>query len=129
MNKAKAFSACHEIMLINPGYVARENSTVSYILIQISDTPDSVGISGMIIDPELPEEGNPGHFLRMPLNQRIAMVALKRMTHQVSRTHQEMQEIERLASNKETWDEAVELLTKLFGKSLHRRDPEQDRGN
>jgi len=120
MNKQKAYTACHEIILRNLDYVARENSVVSYVLVQIADTEDSVGITGMIIDPELPEKGTGGNFIKMPLNQRIAVLALKRITVAVSQTHREIEEIQRLASNKETWKEATEMLTKLFSSSFTR---------
>jgi len=116
--KREAYTTCHELMLINPNYVPSENSTVSYILVQIADTENSVGISGMIIDPKLPESGSAANFIQMPLNQRIAVLSLTRITGVVSKTHQEIQEIQRLASNKETWDEAADMLTELFGKSF-----------
>ena len=118
MNKQQAYDLCSEITLLNKEYVARENAHTTYILVQISDLPETVAISGMIIDPTLPETGSHHSLLKLPLQQRIAVLSLKRMTEQVSKTHRELDNIADLASNKETWKEAAELLDRLIKRTL-----------
>jgi hypothetical protein len=111
--RTKAYELCHEIMLSNSQYVPVENAGVTYLLVQICDTETTVGISGAVINPAVPENGTSAEFLRMPHDQQIAVMSLKRVTEVIQRTNHDILKIVKLASNKETWNEAAELLKKF----------------
>ena len=116
------YETCHQLILNAPDYVPRENATVTYLLFQVSDTPDQVSILGRIINPTLSRYSTLIDFARASQDLKIALLGLKSATKALQTAHKEIQNVEQLGSDPATRDEAFERVRKMFTKTASPRE-------
>ena len=111
MNKEEAYQACHEIMLLAPDYVASEADGVTYLLLQITDKKEEIGIAGFLVNPAIKEQGNVLEFISMPRDQQLAVLTLSKVSGVVKELHQKIEQLAKKGA--EDPDQALKTLLKV----------------
>jgi hypothetical protein len=110
MNLHRAYQTCHELMLVHPKYVPTEGSEVSYVLIQVSETDETIGICGHIIDPAVPLHGSPERFLSLPLHKQIVLFTLDKLNKTMRDAGKFLDRVNHLRKPGETDQEFLERI-------------------
>jgi len=114
MNHNEAYQTCHELMLINPNYVACESANLTYMLVQISDRDEAIGIHAFLVNPEIPEDGSIRQLADMTEDQQISVLSLSPVAKTIKTIHEKIMELKRLSQDTEKRDECIKKLQKLI---------------
>lgn len=104
------YEMCHQLMLAHPKYVPTEGQEVTYLLMQISETDDHIGICGHIIDPAVPSSGSPVQFLRLPLHKQMLLFSLDKINGVLRDAHKFLEMLSKLRKPDETEEEFIERV-------------------
>jgi hypothetical protein len=119
MNRSEAYQICHELMLTNPNYVLHESAGLTYMLVQISDRSEEIGIHSFLINPAIPEEGDMRLFTDMTEDQQIGVLSLPVVAKTIGEIHQKIIKLKKLSHDAETRGECIKKLRELFNQLGH----------